>query len=264
MPDDNQNSPFMAALEKFEATEANLSKLEGVWKEIKGMIPSGIEFGESPEYEDRTRAYASLIDALPKIDGWKPSTQPMSFSDIAQNRLDALELGEPAIQASVEAGVIEPGKELREYRYRLNSKRRALIRDMLVELIDLIDSDLRTIRSKAGDAEHGTQLPSEYWAELQSHIAQIEVLLGSSVDRPPRWTDLRRHAHFGYVGDLDDIEQHDWPTIKAALRKGLYGENEPIPVAVDDLSELVKAKPRGTIATRLNWGNLDDESVDCH
>ena len=42
-------------MEAFEAAEANLTKLERLWDEIYSMIPSGPEFGEDIEYEDRQR-----------------------------------------------------------------------------------------------------------------------------------------------------------------------------------------------------------------
>jgi hypothetical protein len=67
---------------------------------------------------------------------------------------------------------------------------------------------------------------------------------------------------FGMIGDLNDIERLDWPQAKASLRQGLYGENEPIPTAVADLSPLVSAKPRGAVTTRLEWSNLDDERFE--
>ncbi len=54
----------------------------------------------------------------------------------------------------------------------------------------------------------------------------------------------------------------DWPQSKQALRKGLYGANEPIPVDVEDLSDLVAAKPRGPITTEFAWSNLDDEGFE--
>ena len=69
-------SPLMAALEVFEAAEANLVKLERVWSEIEARIPSGIIFGNDPDYEDRTRAFSALQAALPKIDGWSPTAEP--------------------------------------------------------------------------------------------------------------------------------------------------------------------------------------------
>ena len=85
----------MAALEQFEAAEANLVKLERLWPEIEKLVPMGISFGTVPEYEDRTRAYKVLLAALPKIDQWKPVAEPQDLDDIAQGRLDAHEIGEP-------------------------------------------------------------------------------------------------------------------------------------------------------------------------
>lgn len=49
----NDNSPLMGALQQFEATEANLVKLERLWQEIVKLVPRGIVFGSNPDYEDR-------------------------------------------------------------------------------------------------------------------------------------------------------------------------------------------------------------------
>jgi hypothetical protein len=40
----------MAALEKFEAAEANLVKLERLSSELDKLVPSGISFGDDAEY----------------------------------------------------------------------------------------------------------------------------------------------------------------------------------------------------------------------
>jgi hypothetical protein len=252
----------MAALEKFEATEANLVKLERLWGELESRIPTGVGFGSSPEYEERQRSYRHVLAALPKIEGWKPESEPWTLDEIASSRLDAMELDEPAVSMSIEATITEPGRELAEYRFRLNNKRRALIRDALVELIDSVDADIRTLRAMAHEQEIYATLGPEHWLDVKDHIKQIEVLLGSSVPKPPRWSDMLRHMHFGCVGDLNDIEKQDWPNIKQNLRQSLYGENEPLPVAVEDLSDLVAAKPRGAVVTRLEWRALDDEGFE--
>ena len=34
-----------------------------------------------------------------------------------------------------------------------------------------------------------------FWDTLQDHVNEIDMLLGSSVKRPQRWSDLRRHLH---------------------------------------------------------------------
>ena len=66
----------MAALEQFEAAEANLVKLERLWEEVSGLIPGGVSFGGNAEYEDRCRSYRLLLDGLPRIDGWRPESEP--------------------------------------------------------------------------------------------------------------------------------------------------------------------------------------------
>jgi hypothetical protein len=253
----------MAALEQFEAAEANLLKLERLWEELWQLIPSGISFGESLEYEDRARSYNLLLTHLPSIEGWKPSATPPDLDGVAQSRFDALELGEPGAEVSVERWIEEPGRELREYRFRFNNTRKALVRDALVGLIDQIDADLRSLREIVGaEPEAGTQFEAELWVPMRDHMKQIEVLLGSTVKKPVRWRDMMRHMHFGYAGDLRDIEAFDWPDIKATLRKGLYGVNEAVPIQTADLASLVAAKPSGPITTALAWPSIDDEAFE--
>lgn len=256
------NSPLMRALQAFEATEANIVKLERLWDEMRSLIPSGIVFGEDPEYEDRCRSFSALLVELPKIDGWKPGIEPIDLNAIAQNRLDALEIGEPEAQIHVANAIEAPAHEIREYRFRFNQKRRALIRDALVELMDTVDADIRDIRHIVGEREINETVSGPHWDNLREHFAQIDVLLGSSVKRPERWTDLRRHLHYGMVGDFNDIERIDWPKVKDGLRKGLYGANEALPVDVDDLADVVAAKPRGAISTKLAWNKLDAEDFE--
>ena len=262
MQKSSNQSPIMAALERFEATEANLVKLERLWDELESLTPASIQFGGSAEHEDRVRCYSLILRSLPAIDSWRPETEPMEIDDVAQNRLDAMELGEPHILSSVEAEIEKPGRELREYRFRFNQKRRALIRDALIDLIDTIDEDIRHLKTMANSSEPPASPQSDDWARLLHHVREIEVLLGSSVPKPPRWGDMLRHIKFAELGDLEDIETIDWPSIKKALRKDLYGENEPLPVDVADLGELVATRPGGSVTTELAWSNLNDDGFE--
>ncbi|TKT43615.1 restriction endonuclease [Rhizobiaceae bacterium LC148] len=260
---DATGSAIMAALEQFEATEANLIKLERLWDEMAALIPTGIAFGGNVEYEDRARSFDVLVASLPKIGGWKPTATPPDLDGLAQSRLDAMELDEPSAHVSVERWIEEPGRELQEYRFRFNNMRRALIRDALIGLIDQIDADLRGVRAVVGvDAERRQQIDKEVWSDMREHMKQIEVLLGSSVKKPARWSDMMRHIHFGCVGDLHDIEAMDWPDVKDSLRKGLYGVNEAVPVQVEDLSALVATRPTGPITTALSWSKIDDQTFE--
>jgi hypothetical protein len=254
------DSPLNAALRHFEAAEANLNKAEKVLSELNAAIPSGIEFDENPEYEENCRSFSALLASLPRIDGWKPDISLMALDEIAQNRLDAHEVGEIEYIVSVERQIGEPARLLREYRYRFNQTRRKLIRDALTELIDAIDANLRELRKILDeDAPSNDVIINPEFDQLKENIAQINTLLGSSVSKPARWTDLHRHMHFGMLGDLHDIIELDWPSVKAGLRKSLYGEREPMPVDVEDLGVLVSHKPRGPVATKLLWERLNDE-----
>lgn len=256
-------SSLNAALRHFEAAEANLVKAEKLLAEIEAAIPSGIAFGESPDYETNCRNFDALITALPKIDGWKPEITLMELDEIAQNRLDAQEVGEIECIVSVERQIGEPSRLLREYRYRFNQKRRELIRDALIELVDAIDANLRNLsKLLEGDEPSNEVVADGEFEQLKENAAQIATLLGSSVAKPARWSDLHRHMHFGMLGDLHDIIEHDWPSVKAGLRKSMYGEKEPVPVEIEDLGALVSAKPRGPVATRLKWESLTDEEFE--
>ncbi|MCZ7538137.1 MAG: hypothetical protein M5T61_20840 [Acidimicrobiia bacterium] len=54
----------------------------------------------------------------------------------------------------------------------------------------------------------------------------------------------------------------DWPSVKDEVEASLYDDREPIPVAVDDLGELVRARPTGPVSTRLDWKRLADDDFE--
>jgi len=256
------DNTLAAALRQFEIAEANLVKLEKLWAELFALIPRGIVFGDNPEYEDRCRAFSLIVAALPMIDDWKPELSPADLDEIAQWRFDAKDIGELETEIHVERTIEAPGKEIREYRARFNQKRRELIRDALIKLIDNIDGELQAIRQLAKGQRPSDTLPPDSWLALRGHVDEIDALLGSSVQRPARWSDLRRHMHFGLVGDFIDIEKFDWPSVKKGLRQGLYGAHEPLPSEAEDLSSLVAAKPKGSVTTKLNWSAIDAEAFE--
>lgn len=258
MPESTLNS----ALREFEAVEANLLKAERVLGEITAAIPSGIAFGDDPEYESNCMTFEVLLAALPKIDGWKPEIHLFELDQIAQNRLDAQEVGEIECQMSVERSINEPSKLLREYRHRFNQKRRELVRDAMGQLIDAIDKNVSVLSSALErDKESDDVIFHGDFEALKGSVEQIATLIGSA-PKPPRWGDLTRHIHFGQVGDVRDIVEMDWPSVRTGLRKSLYGEKEPIPTHIDDIGALVRTRPKGPVATRLNWNSLSDEEFE--
>lgn len=257
------NSSLNDALRHFEATEANLIKLEKVLANIEVMIPAGISFGSDPEYDLARQNFDALWISLPKIDKWKPDIEFLELDEIAQSRLDAQDIGEPEAIVRIEQQIGYPSRQISEYRFRFDQKRQELIRDSLIGQIDAVDEDLRVLsQAFKRDVDSGGHGDSLDFEALTDHVAQINTLLGGSVNRPARWHDLGRHIHFGTPGDLRDIIEHDWPSIKAGIKQSMYGELEPIPVGVDDLGALVGEKPTGPVATKLQWDRLSDEEFE--
>jgi hypothetical protein len=253
-----------AALQQFEATESNLEKLEKLWAQIETHIGGGPAFGSPPEYDELSLAFRQILPALPAIDGFRVEDKLHDYDAIGQMRLDALEVGEIEAKVSVEKFIEEQGRLLREYRFKLQAKRRELVRDRMLPLIDEVDELLRSL----GPAVEGKE-KNEYvrsvseatWTSLEEAVVEIHTLLGSG-ERPTRWGDLRRHLSFGMVGDLFDIQKLDWPAVKSGLRSALYGQHDPVPVAVTDLGDIVAARPKGRVPTKLNWAVLSDEDFE--
>lgn len=256
------DSPLNSALRSFEATESNLAKAEKVLAEIEAAIPSGIQFGGALDYENRCRQFDALLSSLPMIDGWKPQATPMEWDEIARIRLDAREADTPEDVVAVERMIHEPSRLLREYRFRFDQKRRQMVRDAVFELMDGIHEELDQLSALLSEVPGKVITGNDGFERLREDVLQVETLLGTSVIRPLRWGDLKRHLHFGTVGDLRDIINFDWPSVSAGLRGSMYGQDEPIPVEVEDLGVLAKTRPRGPVATKLEWGNLGDEDFE--
>jgi len=255
------------ALRQFEAAEANLSKLEKLRSILEKNIPKGIAFEDNQVYENACRDYKHILPGLPLIDDWRPTTLPCGLYEIAQSRLDAGEEGEVSSKRAVNSRIEKLGKELREYRGRFDQKRRQLVRDIILQKsheIDRLLNQLQEIYPIDEDRikDGGNQIDNPMWLELRDRVRQIDVLLGSSIPRPSRWSDMQRHLYYGKSIDLRDIVCLDWPPVKAELTKSLYTSNEPIPVSVNDLSDVVKSKPSGSIITELRWENLSAEDFE--
>ena len=258
-----EDSPINSALRQFEATEANVAKLERLWSEIIKLTPDGLQFGSDPGYDERVRAFLDVLAALPSIDGWKPESVPMDLNSIGQSRLDAKEIGEISAEIAVEEQIEAPGREIAEYRHRLNKKRRQLIRSAMTDIIANIDETLRSLNKIVPKKPNpAREVKSPAWEKLKDQIQEVETLLGSSAPRPARWHDLGRHLHFGAMQDLMDIIRFDWPDAKAGLAKGLFDHDEPLPVEVADLGTLAAAQPKGKVVTKLKWKSLNDEDFE--
>ena len=257
-----QVSELDKALRVFEATEANLEKLERLWKQIRILDRGGISFESNPKYEDSILAYRQILDSLPTIDGWKPNDVPSDLDEIARMRFDANEVGEPEMLIDIERTIQEPGRQLREYRFRFDGKRRALTRSAINSLIEEFSQVIGSLEKEYRGRRRDMKLEEKpKWGEIRRIVAQIDTLLGSA-SRPPRWMDLNRHLSFALVKDLNDIVEFDWPDVTAGITKKMFDPDEPIPTDVDELAGVVNAKPTGNVATALAWDRLSADDFE--
>ena len=68
------------ALNRFDAIEANLARLEKALEEYDALVPEGIVFTtgapEGLRGDELLAAFAELSGSLPAIDGWRISAHP--------------------------------------------------------------------------------------------------------------------------------------------------------------------------------------------
>jgi hypothetical protein len=144
-----------------------VAKAERLVGEAHSLIPKGIVFGGDSKYDNKCRALEEIVRHLPAIDGWKPQLSMMDLDGIAQWRLDAAELSEPLAEIGLHRAIEEPARELEEYRFKFNRKRRALIRDAVVELISTIDSDLLLLGEELRDCKPNENAAEAAWEALR-------------------------------------------------------------------------------------------------
>ena len=261
-PGDNMD--LKSALEQFDRTEANLLRIETCWSSMKSLIPDGITFmtgsADEQEYSDLRRSFSELVAALPSINGRRIVGIPWELDEIAQNRLDSQEIGLIEAITSTEEGVHQPGREIAEYRFRFMRERSKLVRDRVLELVPEVDATISVLLKGTENTHDPINDPN--WELLQSAVAELRKLLGSSAAASPEWKPLSRHLAWGQGVDLHDIALRDWPAVKSRLQTSLYGDLEPMPVEVEDLGQLVETRPAGPVGTKLDWSSLDDEGFE--
>src|SRR5688572_954220 len=107
------------------------------------MLPRSPSFGAPPGYDDACFSFRRVLAQMPAIDGFQITDELSDYDAAAQMRLDALEIGDIEASISVSKALTEQGRCLSEYRRRFQTKRRELVRDRLINLIDGTDERLR-------------------------------------------------------------------------------------------------------------------------
>jgi hypothetical protein len=246
-------------LNAMDRTEANLAKLEAVWRRAASFIPKEPARGSYPVYDDLRRDWVDLLPGLPPIDGWTITDPLPDIDELGQSFIDYLDIGEPPFGA-YETGE-QPGKDLAEYRYRLNRARRRAARERLQQLTVTIDTALP--RLLAG-------VPRDSWERLEgpavdqvtAAVDEIERLMGDTAQRRGRWRDLHRHLYFGQGHDWHDIHELDWPSVRSDVEGADTSDVEPLPVPDMDLGQASAGHLTGTATIGLPWDRLDDDGFE--
>lgn len=247
-------------LEQMDRAAANLSKLESVWERAQAFIPEGPALGSPVEYDDLGRAWSDLIQGLPPIDGWTITEDLPDVAAIGEAFLEYAEIGEPPTAVWEEA--TRPERDLRDYRYRLNTARRRATRRRLEELMAVVDAAIAQVVSDSEALPPNDRVESDHAQLVVDSVAEIDRLMGAAAERTGRWSELRRHLHFGEAHDWTDIATFDWPTIRPDIEAAGFADTDPLPVAGIDLGEAAGGTLTGSVTTALDWSSLDDEGFE--
>src|SRR4051794_12378807 len=203
------------ALDQFDRTQTNVERLQKVWERMQDLVPPGISFADSsPDallYNDLAHSFYEIAASLPILEGRGLEAEIIGLDEIAKQRYDADLLdGEPDILIPLAERMIQPEHAIADYRRRLTTKRRQLVRDRVIALVVMIDALLAEL-SPRYEADGRSVAEDPQWIELRERIREIDRLTSQDVPRKGRWGEMTRHLNFAKGVDLSDINEHDWP-----------------------------------------------------
>lgn len=254
-------------LTTFDKVDANLTKLERIWQRAEPLLPDGPHVGTTPEYVMLARTWHDLLPGLLPIDGWTITESLPDMDELGRTFLEYFQVSELPVGAWEAAAA--PGKALAEYRYRLDRARRRAVASRLTELKSQVGGLLQSIvvdlPPRLVDPDmppaSSTKIATSTTDEVGAAIAEIERLLGDTVERQGRWSDLHRHLHFGEVHDWHDIVDMDWPSVLRDIEAAQVGDTEPLPVPDIDLGTAASSTT-GRATTALNWEALEPDKFE--
>ncbi|MGH3830187.1 MAG: hypothetical protein ACRDRS_06980 [Pseudonocardiaceae bacterium] len=246
-------------LNAMDRTAANLAKLQDIWDRAAPFIPTGPSRGSHPEYDDLRRAWKDLLVGLPAIDGWTITDELPDTDALGQAYIDYFDIGEAPF--SVDEDGEKLGKDLTEYRFRLNRARRRAVRERLQRLTAVIDTALpHLLDGVARDSRDRLTGPAV--DQITAAVGEIERLMGGITQRRGRWNDLHRHLSFGEGHDWHDIHEFDWPSVRSDVQAAAFADTDPLPVPDIDLGQAAAGHLTGTATIALPWDRLNDDGFE--
>ena len=246
-------------LRVMDRASANLARLEQVWARAAPLIPTGPARGSDAEYDDLGRAWADLLAGLPPIDGWTITEHLPDIDELGQAFLDYFDIGEPAV--AVHEAAEQPGKDLARYRYLLTRARRRAARQRLQQLTAVVDTALVQLVRRVPEDGHDRIEGSEV-VQITDAVGEIERLVGDTVQRRGKWSELRRHLRFGQGNDWHEIHDVDWPSVAPDIEAAGFTDTDPLPVPGIDLGHAAGGLLTGPATLALRWDRLDDDGFE--
>ena len=203
--------------------------------------------------------WGTLVVGLPPIDGYTVTEQLPDIDAAGRTFTHYWELSEPAFGLRNE--LEKPGHEIDEYRFRLGRARRKAIHDRLDVLISTISTSLSQIMETI-DEDSRERIDDARTGLVEASISEIERLLGDTINRKGRWSDLHRHLRFSQPHDWRDIAEFDWPSVRTDVEAASLSETDPLPVPSIDLGVAASAKPVGGASVGIDWSHLDDDGFE--
>lgn len=254
------------AVEELNKVAANLELLKTKWYEIKELLAYPIEGHWDPdgkqEYNIKCLEFKDLLTGIPNIRDNNIHYLLPDYDDVSQQARQVNDLFEADLTASFYSEIYEQGPEISKYEHVLKSERRKLVRRQVESCLNDVDAILSSLNHIPDERDHSEYLNVDEIKPLTHKIEQLDNLMGDSIQRPPRWSDLVRHLRFGQVHDLNDIILLDWPSIKPAIESS-FRENDPFEINTEDIGDLVDdADESGEIVTSLNWDAITPEQFE--
>lgn len=251
----------------FDKVASNLQKLEMIWERANPLLSMAKEQGSTPEYRRLAMTWDSLLKGLVPIEGWKITIGLPDMDVLGKMFMDYSDIGE---YPSMALGMIEEvSRELAQYSFRLDQARRRAIAarlqgltEQITTLLQGITADLPTREEFFEQQGKRNKIDTASTREVETVLAEIERLLGDTVERKGRWGDLRRHLRFGEVNDWHDIAEFDWPSVREDIEAAHFGDTDPVPVPEIDLGEASAARPAGGATTALDWPALNPDQFE--
>ena len=172
------------ALDNFDRANINLAKLEAVWERARPHLPSGPSRGRDPEYDNLERVWKNLLPGLPRIEGWTVEDALPDIDQIGQTFIDYLDVD--AYPDELYEAMEKPGRDLAEYRFRLERARRRLVGGRLEELVLSVTRNLMKI-ARGIHRESSEQISTAETAAVLDAIGEINRLMGDAYSREGPW-----------------------------------------------------------------------------